>query len=42
MHTSELGLDVRFLCSNMDCPVKVEVPETTGFDSHSFKAPLIP
>ncbi len=29
-------------CPNMDCPVKVEVPEMTGFFLHSLKAPLAP
>ncbi len=26
----------------MDCPVKVELPETTGFFLHSLKAPITP
>ena len=31
-----------FLCSNMDCPVNLEVPRTTGFFSHSLKTLLKP
>ena len=33
---------MRFLRPNMDCPVQVEVPETTGFFSQSVIALVKP
>ena len=37
-HCYTMGLDVRFLCPNMDCPVKVEGPETFSFISQAVTA----